>query len=406
MSVTIISPYYINIDDTSIQDDLGYIPTNTKIKRPVDDDYKAGNVEITLDSLNIGRVENKSAADILDELTNQKIVSKLGYTPQDASTAFSGKYEDLEGTPDIPDSTQDVSNLKTRVSAIEADYTKHADLFSKKYADLTDVPSKFPTSWELIDNIPQIKWEDIEGAPEIPDDSSAAISGLQKKVSELETSVGNKAESSTVSDLSSKVSANESSIGTLNTTVQGHTTSIGAINETLGTKITLADVTWNNVSGKPNFFDGQYSSLTGTPELFSGSYDDLTNLPELFSGSWNDLEDKPELFSGSWNDLKDKPTNTETTYQYTIKSNLWSSDNTYTINLEDTADDTFITVDMADDPTPEIVREFARATIVKKSVSNDSLVLMALEVPTMDLPVEVTFKGAGHIGTDTPPPGN
>ena len=143
--------------------------------------------------------------------------------------------------------------------------------------------------------------------------------------------------------------------------------------------------------------DDKKSTLGLSPaklaSLFEDFDDELVGIVKGVIGggnvSWDDILDKPEI-TGS---------QAETTYPYTIKANLWS-DNTYTINLEDTAEDTFITVDMADNPTPEIVREFARATIVKKSVSEDALVLMCLETPTMDLPVEVTFKGAGNIGDD------
>lgn len=61
------------------------------IKSPTETTYtQSGNYDITKEKLGLGSVENKSASDILDELTAQDITDALGYTPADSSSTPSG----------------------------------------------------------------------------------------------------------------------------------------------------------------------------------------------------------------------------------------------------------------------------------------------------------------------------
>ena len=68
------------------------------IKSPTETTYtQSGNYDITKEKLGLGSVENKSASDILDELTAEDITDALGYTPADSASTPSGGVTGVKG---------------------------------------------------------------------------------------------------------------------------------------------------------------------------------------------------------------------------------------------------------------------------------------------------------------------
>lgn len=72
---------------------------------------------------------------------------------------------------------------------------------------------------------------------------------------------------------------------------------------------------WGSISGTladQTDLQAALDAKAGTGDVFSGDYDDLTNKPTLFSGSYNDLSDTPSFAtvatSGDYSDLINTPT--------------------------------------------------------------------------------------------------
>ena len=184
---------------------------------------------------------------------------------KEAANSFSGDYNDLTNTPQIPQIPADISafnNDAGYITAAQVPAQVNADwnatsgaaqilnkptLFSGNYNDLTDKPVLFSGNYNDLINKPTI--------PTVPSNVSAFT---------------NDAGYITTAQVPAQINAD-----------------------------------WNATSGaaqilnKPTFFSGNYNDLTNKPNLFSGSYNDLTNKPNLstvaYSGSYNDLTNKPSI---------------------------------------------------------------------------------------------------------------
>lgn len=64
------------------------VNTVTGIKGDSETTYRIGNVNITKDNLGLGNVENKSSANIREELTKVNVTKALGYTPPTVDTKY------------------------------------------------------------------------------------------------------------------------------------------------------------------------------------------------------------------------------------------------------------------------------------------------------------------------------
>lgn len=59
------------------------VNTVTGVKGSAEGEYRVGNISISATDLGLSKVENKTASEILDEIDDSLIMSKLGYTPVD-----------------------------------------------------------------------------------------------------------------------------------------------------------------------------------------------------------------------------------------------------------------------------------------------------------------------------------
>ena len=147
--------------------------------------------------------------------------------------SFSGDYNDLTNTPQIP-------TVPTQVSAFEND---------ANYITAADVPA-IPTNVSAFEN--DANYITSADVPAIP----------------------------------ANVSAFTNDAGYLTSFTEQQVLTIS--NDTLF-------LTGGSFVKLPAGFDGNYNSLTNRPELFSGNYNDLSNRPDLFSGDYNDLTNQPTI---------------------------------------------------------------------------------------------------------------
>jgi len=274
--------------------------------------------------------------------TQQLLSVPYALYAKDAGNGFSGDYNDLTNTPEIP-------TVPTNVSAFTNDagyltgYTEtdpQYNAWNKDYNDLINKPS----------------------IPIVPANVSAFTNDAGYLTNYTETDPQFNAWDKDYNDL-----INKPVIPTMPTNVSAFTNDANYVTTSqlnAANYITAAQIPaqvnadWNATTGaamilnKPTLFSGNYNDLTNKPTLFSGNYNDLTNKPTiptvpsnvsafnndagyitvaqvpaqvnadwnattgaakilnkptLFSGNYNDLTNKPTLFSGNYNDLSNKP---------------------------------------------------------------------------------------------------
>lgn len=173
-------------DKTALQNSINAKANESDLTAHIDDAENPHNV--TKAQIGLENVENKSSATIRGELTKANVTTALGYTPPTENTVYthpashptsmitglatvatSGEYADLNGTPT---KLSDFTNDKGFISSIPAEYVTETELNAKGY--LTS-------------------HQDISG----------------------------KADTTTVTALTNRVSANETAISTLNGTGAG-----------------------------------------------------------------------------------------------------------------------------------------------------------------------------------------
>lgn len=187
-----------------------------------------------------------------------------------SANGFSGDYNDLTNTPQIPTVPTDVSTFNN-----DAGY-------------LTSFTETDPTvpAWAKEANKPAYDYSEIANTPTIPT-IPTNVSTFTNDAGYVTTSQLNQANYITLSQVPAQVNAD-----------------------------------WNATSGaaqilnKPTLFSGNYNDLSNKPNLSTvattGNYSDLVNKPTLFDGNYNSLSNRPNLATvattGNYTDLTNRPT--------------------------------------------------------------------------------------------------
>lgn len=210
--------------------------------------------------------------------TQQLLSVPYALYAKEAGNSFSGDYNDLTNTPQIPQIPADISAFNNDAGYLSS-YTETDPLFNawdKDYNDLTNKPVLFDGDYNSLTNKPNL--------------ATVATTG-------------------NYTDLT-----NKPTIPTVPTNVSAFTNDAGYITSYFETdpQFNAWDKDYNDLTNKPALFSGNYNDLTNKPALFDGNYNSLINRPNLATvattGNYNDLVNKPTLFSGNYNDLTNKPT--------------------------------------------------------------------------------------------------
>jgi len=214
------------------------------------------------------------------------------------AVATSGSYNDLNDKPTIPTKTSDLANdsgfitesdlpditcsgigavSTTEKGAANGVATLGADsklaasqMPSVSYTDLTNKPTLFSGSYN-----------DLTDKPTIP-----SISGLASETY-VQNAVADKATTSyvnqKVADLVNSAPTTLDTLGEVATAIQNNASVVEALNNSIGNKANASDVTalTTRVGTTESNITSLQSSKADKSELFSGSYNDLTNKPTL-----------------------------------------------------------------------------------------------------------------------------
>ena len=297
--------------------------------------------------------------------TQQLLSVPYALYANEAGNGFSGDYNDLTNTPNIPivptnvgaftnDAGYLTSFTEQQVLSISHDtvfltggsFVKLPAGFDGDYNSLTNKPMLFSGNYNDLTNTPVI--------PTVPSNVSAFTNDAGYLTGYTETDPQFNAWDKNYNDL-----INKPFIPTVPTNVSSFNNDAGYLTSfTEQQVISISHDTLFLTGGSfvklPAGFDGDYNSLTNKPVLFSGNYNDLTNKPTIptvptnvsaftndagyltsfteqqvisishdtlfltggsfvklpagFDGDYNSLTNKPALFSGNYNDLTNKPT--------------------------------------------------------------------------------------------------
>lgn len=218
------------------------------------------------------------------------------------AVATSGSYNDLADKPTIPTKTSDITNdsgfitandipevetptcstigavstsekgVANGVATLGADSKLTASQMpSVSYNNLTDKPTLFSGSYNDLTNKPELfsgSYNDLTDKPTIP-----SVAGLAS-----ETYVNQK-----VADLVNSAPTTLDTLGEVATAIQNNANVVEGLNSAIGNKANASDVTalTTRVGTAETNITALQSGKADKSELFSGSYNDLTDKPTL-----------------------------------------------------------------------------------------------------------------------------
>lgn len=217
---------------------------------------------------------NGTAATITDKAVNIVVPTKTSDITNDSGFITANDIPEVTETdPTVPAWAKAASKPSYSYDEI----TGKPTLFSGNYNDLAGKPTLFSGSYN-----------DLTDKPTIP-----SVAGLAS-----ETYVNTK-----VADLVNSAPTTLDTLGELATALQTNSSAVEALNSAIGNKANASAVT--ALTTRVTTAEGNITALqtnkVNASDLAtvatSGSYNDLTNKPTLFSGSYNDLTDKPTIGS-------------------------------------------------------------------------------------------------------------
>ena len=284
-------------------------------------------------------------AGYLKTITSSHVVTALGYTPQNAATAFGGSYTDLTNKPtDISDFTDNNGLLgggggATTIAALtdvdtsgatagqvlKYDGTKwvaaadattggggtDADTldgfdstYYLDYANFTNKPTLFDGQYSSLTGLPTIPTD----LSDLTDTTNLLVSGYTDSDVDAHLNTNTAANNQVLSWNGSDYTwVNNSGGG-------GGATALGGLNDVVSTAPTNGQVLkWDSTNNTWAPADDATAGIGGSSYAtesyvdqklvergmhFSGDYNDLTNAPTLFSGNFTDLNGKPTTIAG------------------------------------------------------------------------------------------------------------
>ena len=287
-------------------------------------------------------------AGYLKTITSSHIVTALGYTPQNAATAFGGSYTNLTNKPTIPADVSDLTDSNgllggggaTTLGALTdvdttgatagqvlkfdgAEWVAAADAttggggtdadtldgfdssYYLDYANLTTHPTLFDGDYTNLPNKPTLfdgQYSSLTGLPTIP--SAYTNADVDAHLNQTNPTSGyvlswNGSDYTWV--------ANAGGGG-------GGATALSGLTDVVSTAPTNGQVLkWDNANNTWAPADDATAGIGGSSYAtesyvdqklvergmhFSGDYNDLTNSPTLFSGNFTDLNGKPTTIAG------------------------------------------------------------------------------------------------------------
>lgn len=200
------------------------------------------------------------------------------------TVALTGSYNDLSDKPTIPTAPTKTSELTNDSGFITAD-------------DIPDVSESDPTvpAWAKAASKPTYTYDEITGKPTLFSGSYndltdkptiPSVTGLASETY-VQNAVANKATTSyvdtKVANLVNSAPTTLDTLGELATALQNNSGTVEALNSAIGNKANASDVTalTTRVGTAENNITSLQSNKADKSELFSGSYNDLTDKPTL-----------------------------------------------------------------------------------------------------------------------------
>lgn len=233
---------------------------------------------------------NGTALTITNKEVNVTVPTKTSEIANDSGFITASDIPDVTETdPTVPAWAKAASKPSYTYDEITGKPTLSTVATSGSYDDLADKPTLFSGSYNDLTNKPTLfsgSYNDLTDKPTIP-----SVAGLAS-----ETYVNQK-----VADLVNSAPTTLDTLGEVATAIQNNATVVEALNNSIGNKANATDVT--ALSSRVTTAEGNITSLQSNKAnsadlatvATSGSYNDLTNKPTLFSGSYNDLTNKPTL---------------------------------------------------------------------------------------------------------------
>ena len=288
-------------------------------------------------------------AGYLKTITSSHVVSALGFTPQNAATAFGGSYTDLTNKPTIPADVSDLTDSNgllggggggattldaltdvdttgaTAGQVLKYDGTKwvaaadattggggtDADTldgfdstYYLDYANFTNKPTLFDGQYSSLTGLPTIPTD----LSDLTDTTNLLVSGYTDSDVDAHLNTNTAANNQVLSWNGSDYTwVNNSGGG-------GGATALGGLNDVVSTAPTNGQVLkWDSANSTWAPADDATAGIGGSSYAtesyvdqklvergmhFSGDYNDLTNAPTLFSGNFTDLNGKPTTIAG------------------------------------------------------------------------------------------------------------
>ena len=288
-------------------------------------------------------------AGYLKTITSSHVVSALGFTPQNAATAFGGSYTDLTNKPTIPADVSDLTDSNgllggggggattldaltdvdttgaTAGQVLKYDGTKwvaaadattggggtDADTldgfdstYYLDYANFTNKPTLFDGQYSSLTGLPTIPTD----LSDLTDTTNLLVSGYTDSDVDAHLNTNTAANNQVLSWNGSDYTwVNNSGGG-------GGATALGGLNDVVSTAPTNGQVLkWDSTNNTWAPADDATAGIGGSSYAtesyvdqklvergmhFSGDYNDLTNAPTLFSGNFTDLNGKPTTIAG------------------------------------------------------------------------------------------------------------